>query len=106
MSIHPLLPVLIEQSTSLTLEEFCHALQTQESIIIEMVEYELLQPQGNTPEQWRFDSSSLRRGRIATSFQRDLEVNMPGIALALELMDRIEDLQCRLEILQKVNQYD
>ena len=60
--------VIIEKSASLTFEEFCHAIQTQPEVIVQMIEYQLLQPQGETPEEWRFDSLSLRRGRIAAQF--------------------------------------
>lgn len=91
--------VIIEKSASLTLEEFCHAVQTQPEIIIQMIEYQLLQPQGEKPEEWRFDSISIKRGRIAVSFYRDLEVNMAGIALALELLEKIEQLEKQVDIL-------
>lgn len=93
--------VIVEKSQSLTLEEFCHATHAPKQIIIQMIEYQLIQPEGDTPEQWRFDSLSLRHGRIAASFYRDLEINMPGIALALELLEKIEHLQRQVKILEK-----
>jgi chaperone modulatory protein CbpM len=46
--------------------------------------------------QWRFRGSALRRTRLALSFARDLEVNPPGIALALDLIDEIDALRARL----------
>lgn len=93
--------VVVEKSQALTLEEFSLATKADKDLIIEMVEYQLLQPEGDKPAQWRFDSVSLRRGRIASSFYRDLEVNMPGIALALDLLDKIEEIQRDIDILQK-----
>lgn len=93
--------VIIEQSDSLTLEEFCKAVQANREAIIQMVEYQLIQPQGDTPEQWRFDSLCLKQGRIAASFHRDLEINMPGVALALELMKQIEELEHQVRLLEK-----
>ena len=88
--------VIIEEAQCLTLEEFCQATHVTREIIIEMIDYELIQPQGKKPEEWRFDSTSLKRGRMAVSFYHDLEVNMPGVALALELIDRIEQLRRQL----------
>jgi chaperone modulatory protein CbpM len=85
--------VIIEHSQALTLEEFCHATHVSREIIIELIDYQLLHPTGQSPDEWRFDSISLKRGRLAASFLRDLEVNMPGVALAMDLMDRIEQLQ-------------
>ncbi len=95
--------VIIEQSSCLTLDEFCHAIHVEKTTIVEMVEHELVQPEGDTPEQWRFDSTALRRGRIATSFYRDLEINMSGIALALDLLEKIEYLEQQLDILERNN---
>lgn len=46
--------------------------------------------------QWRFSGSALRRARLATSFARDLEVNPPGVALALDLIDEIDALRAML----------
>jgi chaperone modulatory protein CbpM len=93
--------VIIEESQALTLEEFCHATQTQKELVLQMIDYQLISPAGDTPEQWRFDSHSLKRGRIAASFYQDLEVNLPGVALALELLDKITDLQQQIAILEK-----
>jgi chaperone modulatory protein CbpM len=98
---HVITGVIVEKSHALTLDEFAHATKAQKELIIEMVEYQLIQPEGKTPKEWRFDSVSLRRGRIASSFYRDLEVNMPGVALALDLMDRIDDMQRKIELLEK-----
>ena len=57
-------------------------------------------PRGGSPdgarEAWRFDGAAIRRVRDAHRLQRDLEVNPPGVALALELMDEIAALQSRL----------
>lgn len=46
--------------------------------------------------QWRFSGSALRRARLAFSLARDLEVNPPGVALALDLIDEIEALRAML----------
>jgi len=98
---HVISGVIIEKSYALTLDEFAHATHAQKELIFEMVECQLIQPEGESPDKWRFDSVSLRRGRIASSFYRDLEVNMQGVALALDLLDRIDNLQHELERLEK-----
>ena len=46
--------------------------------------------------QWRFSGSTLRRVRVAMRLARDLEVNPPGVALALDLIDEIDELRARL----------
>ncbi len=46
---------------------------------------------------WRFPGSALRRARTALRLQRDLEINLPGVALALELLEEIEELRRELK---------
>jgi chaperone modulatory protein CbpM len=41
------------------------------------------------------------RVRRAVRLQRDLELNLPGTALALELIDEIEQLRCRVRRLEQ-----
>lgn len=93
--------VIIEKTECLTLEELCRATHTQPELILQMISYQLIEPQGTNEEDWRFDSISLKRARIATSFYHDLEINWPGVALALELLEKIDDLQRQVDILEK-----
>lgn len=92
--------IIVEQSASLNLEEFCQAVHLQTQVVIEMVEHQLIEPEGSAPNSWRFDNACLKRAKIAASFYRDLEVNMPGIGIALDLLERIEYLEQRLQTLE------
>jgi chaperone modulatory protein CbpM len=56
----------------------------------------VLQPRGTSLESWRFGGESLARIRLAARLARDLELNTPGVALALDLLDRIAELESRL----------
>jgi chaperone modulatory protein CbpM len=40
-----------------------------------------------------FDGHALRRTRIAVRLQRDLGINLPGVALALDLLEELERLR-------------
>ena len=93
---------IAQESQILTLEEFCQAIHAKKEIVITMVEYQLIQPQGETPDEWQFDAILLKRGKIAVSFYQDLEINMSGVALALELLDKIDELQQQVNILKKL----
>jgi chaperone modulatory protein CbpM len=61
----------------------------------------VLQPAGQQPQEWRFTGAALRRARLAQRLAQDLEVNMPGVALALDLLDQIERLQAQLAQLSR-----
>ena len=88
---------------TLSLTELGHAAEVDHPFIILLVENHLLFPDGHSPENWRFDAISLKRARRAASFHRDLEVDFAGIALALDLMDRIDDLEMQLRFLENIH---
>ncbi len=93
--------VIIEQNSLVSLEELCELLHTNQGIIIELVEQELIFPQGAAPTEWQFDSICIKKAKTAVSFQRDLSINLSGVALALELLDKIEELESQLNILKR-----
>jgi len=43
--------------------------------------------------EWRFSGTALRRTRLALRLERDLELNLAGVALALDLMEEVERLR-------------
>ena len=87
---------VVEEELTLTTLELSRASNASESSIELWVAEGVLQPSGESPEQWRFSGPSLRRVRVAMRLTRDLEINSPGVALALELLDEIEALEARL----------
>lgn len=91
---------LIDEDVEMTLAQLCRACELSEAQIIELVEQGVIDPLGPEPAEWRFVSVSLRRVRITRNLQRDLGVNAPGAALALELLEEIEELRARLRRLE------
>ena len=91
---------LLDEDVEITLAQLCQACELSEAQIIELVEQGLIDPLGPEPAEWRFVSVSLRRVRITRNLQRDLGVNAPGAALALELLEQIEELRARLRHLE------
>jgi len=87
---------LIDDDTSLTLVELCHACRGSEDLLQELVAEGVLEASGQQPQEWRFSGAALRRARVANRLAQDLEVNTQGIALALELLDQIERLKAEL----------
>lgn len=89
--------LVVEEELHLTLFELCQASSVPEPEIRAWVGEGVLEPMGGAPEEWRFAGASLRRALIALRLSRDLEVNLAGIALALDLLDEITALRSRLE---------
>jgi chaperone modulatory protein CbpM len=87
---------LIDEQTTLTLAELCRCFAVEAELIEDLVEQGILESAGRRGRHWCFPASSLRRTRITLHLQRDLGVNLAGAALALDLLERIEELDARL----------
>ena len=97
----PLHGQLIEEETLISLDELCRHCTVETEEVVTLVREGIIDPAAPAADQdetgrWCFHISSVRRVRTVIRLQRDLGVNLPGAALALELMDRIEELQRRL----------
>lgn len=87
---------IVEDDVQLSLAELCRACSTAEEQVRVWVVEGVLEPVGGSPQEWRFAGPSLRRARLALTLERELEVNAPGVALALDLMDEIDALRAAL----------
>jgi DNA-binding transcriptional MerR regulator len=61
------------------------------------VEYGLLEPSARTDTQLFFDPTCIARLRMIERLRRDLGVNLAGIAVILDLVDRLTSLQREVE---------
>lgn len=95
---------LVSASARLTITELCQSCDVDRAWITEMVSEGVLEPEGRSEAEWRFTAVSV--GRIATArrLERDLDLNTPGVALALELLDEIEGLRARLRLLGRASE--
>lgn len=97
--------VLLDESYELSFQELCDACAGTEEWIVQLVEEGALEPLNFTESvqqatQWRFTAISLQKVRTAQRLQRDLQINPAGVALALELLEQIDQLQTQLHCLQ------
>lgn len=87
---------VVEEDIHLSLFELCQASHASEEAIASLVLEGVLEPSGEQPQEWQFSGPSLRRATLAQQLAEELEVNPPGIALALDLLEQIATLQARL----------
>jgi chaperone modulatory protein CbpM len=83
---------IFDDYTLLNVDELSRLCAVERTFIIELVEEGVLEVIEVAPE-WRFSGTALRRARTASRLQRDLQINLPGVALALELLDELEHLR-------------
>jgi chaperone modulatory protein CbpM len=87
---------VVENEVHMSIVELSHASRTPQELIMSWVSEGVLSPAGSSPEDWRFGGDSLRRAKTAAHLTHDLELNVPGVALALDLLDEIAQLRARL----------
>ena len=93
--------VMIDEDTSLTFVEVCQYYRLPESVLRQMIEHGLFQESSTRVKATRFDAPKLARVRSASRLRKDLGLNIPGVVLALELLDELEQLRQEIYILQR-----
>ena len=87
---------IVENEVHMSIVELSHASRTPEDLIMSWVSEGVLSPTGSSPQDWRFSGESLRRAKTAAHLTHDLELNIPGVALTLDLLDEINRLRSQL----------
>jgi chaperone modulatory protein CbpM len=89
----PVGAMLLDESVELSLEEICSACRASEELIVEIVAEGIVEPLGGSRAQWRFSGLAVARIQRVIRLQREFDVNLPGAALALELLEEVERLR-------------
>jgi chaperone modulatory protein CbpM len=100
MPANPKTSVVILDEEEITLADLTRTCRVQTEWVMELVDEGVIEPRSTQSAmggpQWRFSATSIVRVEKARRLQSDLGVNLPGVALALQLLDRIDALEARL----------
>jgi chaperone modulatory protein CbpM len=91
--LEPLSGDIVEETVVLSVADLSRMMSVDERHIVEWVEEGVISVLQIDVSEWRFSGAALRRARIALRLQRDLGVNLPGVALALDLLEELEQLR-------------
>ncbi len=89
--------IVLDTEIRFTLVEVCQACAVEIDFIVELVEEGVLEPVGIERSEWRFAGTDLQRATLALRLQRDLGLNLAGVALSLQLLEEISELRVRVE---------
>lgn len=95
--------ILLDETCSLTLGELSRACRVHAEWIVELVDEGILEPSGPDVVHWRFSGNCLQRINKVRHLQQDLGINIAGAALVLDLIDELEGLRARLQVLDRDN---
>lgn len=89
--------IVFDEEIFCDLDELCCLCRVTTSHVIELVEEGVITPVESENSAWHFDFLAIRRLQTAVRLQQDLDVNVPGVALILDLLDEVRQLrqQCR-----------
>ena len=90
---------IIEDESRVTLRQLCDACAVRAEFIIELVDEGFIEPSGVEKSHWCFSGVSIRRVQRARRLQHDLGINLAGAALAIDLIEEVERLRARLEVM-------
>ena len=92
-NIHYLQGTVLNEEIHCSLAEICQFCGVTAESIHEMIDEGIISPHGVSPQEWHFTTIEIRRVQTAVRLQRDLQVNLPGCALALDLIEELEELR-------------
>ena len=86
---------IVEEQVVLSLGELCGGADADAALIGELVAHGVLEPTGQGPDTWQFMGPSLALTRRAMRLIQDLGLNAAGVAVVVELLARIDELERR-----------
>jgi len=93
---YPLVPRRTPWRT-LTLEQASEVAGLHPVVVERFVEFGLLEPAERAGAEMRFDASCMKRLLAISRLRADLGVNLQGVGVILDLVDRLESLERELE---------
>jgi len=84
---------IIDEDSRYSFGDLCRFCGVTAEMILDMIDEGLLDPGGNIPGEWSFSAIEIKRIQTTVRLQRDLRINLPGCALALQLLEELEELR-------------
>ena len=81
-------PLVLDRTITVGIEDICRACGERRALVLQMVEYGIIEPQRPDGEP-EFHGEALVRTQVAARLMRDLDINLPGAALAIDLLRQL-----------------
>ena len=96
----PLQGELLDEDFWVALEELCRLSQAPPVLVTEMVAYGFLTPRGRMQTEWQFSGFAVTRVKQVLRLQHDLEVNLQGAVVIVEMLEELHQLRHKLRQLE------
>src|ERR1700687_1411490 len=99
-SIHYQLIIYGDEPQELTLERLAHRAGLEPAVLESFVEYGLVEPQATHGTEMLFNLDCIPRLRTIIRLRRDIGVNLSGIGVILDLLEKVQALRRENESLR------
>ena len=89
---------VIDDRTEITIVQLCRRCEVEAELVERMIADGIIEPSRTRGDTLYFPHSCVKRTRVVMRLRSDLGVNLAGAALALELMERIDNLKARVKM--------
>lgn len=93
--------VITGEINQIGFEDICKICHISPDYLYELVLHDVLIPKGHDQHDWLFDARQFMRLKKAIRLQKDLEIDYAGLAVVLDLLEQIDELEQKMEIFQK-----
>lgn len=84
---------MVDVQVQLTTYEICQVCGLTEELLVEIVEQGIIEPRGETPQEWRFDAELTLLAKKAVRLRQELELDWHATAVILTMLDELEQLR-------------
>ena len=95
-----LLLQLLDERTEVEFAELLSVSRFSREQLLELVEQGALEPSGESESGWRFPSGAVSTVRAAARLRAAFDLDTSGLVLALDLLERIDELEHRVRELE------
>ncbi len=88
--------IILEEQEDLSLGELCRLCRVHADYVLDLVAEGVLNPEGKTVRHYRFHGECVIRTCKAIRLQRDMGLNLAGVAMVLDLLDEMEELKNKI----------
>lgn len=92
---------IIDENITFSVSEICTYCDISKELLVQMMEHGVFNFSHELPEDFQIDLKTVKRIESAYRLHRDLEINIPGVALILELQDELAMLRDELNLLHR-----
>ncbi|MGE3920371.1 MAG: chaperone modulator CbpM [Gammaproteobacteria bacterium] len=100
INIETFIAEILDEDTEFDLAELCHTCQVPAEFLMELIEFGALEPLGESPQDWVFNTQAFHRSRVAVRLKNDFDLQTSAIAIILDLLDEMRVLRQQVRLIE------